>query len=198
MTEPDADTVRRLVKSADPAATLIPLRGDQLTRLTEDAMTAIDTQPETPTPRRRRSGLLIGGLAVAAAAVVAAIAIPLAVGQQQPPTVLTLQPTDPMAMCAVVTADAVDEFAEQAFRADVASIADGTVTLTVTERFRGEVSDTVQVVQGTDAALDGGPMIFEDGATYLISAADGEVLTCGLSGAADEGLEPIYDEAFGG
>lgn len=196
MTEPDA--VRRLIARADPAASLGALRDDQLARLTEDAMTRTDTPATPATPRRSRRGLLIGGLAAAAAVVAVAIAVPVLTAPAAPPTVLALQPTDPMAMCAVVTAEAIDEFAEIAFRADVTGIEDGIVTLTVTERFRGEVSDTVEIVQGTDTALDGGPIVFDDGAVYLISAADGAVLTCGISGVADPALEALYADAFGG
>jgi hypothetical protein len=195
MTEPD--DVRRLISRADPARSLAPLRADKITRLTEDAMTTTDPRTTGAAPRSRR-GLLIGGLAAAAAVAAIAIAAPFLTAPAAPPTVLALQPTDPMAMCAVITAEAIDDFAETAFRADVTDISEGTVTLRVTERFRGEVSDTVEIVQGTDTALDGGPIVFTDDAAYLISTADGEVLTCGLSDVASPELEALYAEAFAG
>ena len=39
---------------------------------------------------------------------------------------------------------------------------------------------------------------FEAGSTYLVSAADGEVRSCGLSGEATPELEAIYEAAFPG
>jgi hypothetical protein len=41
-------------------------------------------------------------------------------------------------------------------------------------------------------------VIFEDGGHYLISAVDGEVRSCGLSGEVSPELQAIYDEAFPG
>jgi hypothetical protein len=100
-------------------------------------------------------------------------------------------------MCAQVTPEAVAG-AGTSFRADVRSIADGTVTLSVSERFAGEVGDTVTVTQGVGAGIDGEPIVFVDGESYLLSATtDGVIITCGVSGIADEGLTAVYDAAFG-
>ena len=41
-----------------------------------------------------------------------------------------------------------------------------------------------------------GSVVFEDGGHYLISAGDGEVRSCGLSGEVSPELQAIYDEAF--
>ena len=119
------------------------------------------------------------------------------VGTSGAATALT-QPSSggPAAMCAQVTPEAVAA-AGTSFRADVRSIADGTVTLSVDERFAGEVGDTVTVTQGDGAGIDGEPIVFVEGESYLLSAnADGVIVTCGVSGVADEGLTAVYDAAF--
>lgn len=154
----------------------------------------------TSTPGRvNRRGLLVGALGAGAAAIAAvAFAIPAIIGTSVAATALT-QPAagGPAAMCAQVTPEAVAA-AGTSFRADVRSITDGTVTLSVTERFAGEVGDTVTVTQGVGAGIDGEPIVFVDGESYLLSAsADGVIITCGVSGVADAGLTAVYDAAFG-
>ncbi len=196
MTDADQERTRRLLRAADPASSLPPLRSDQIVRLMEDT---VNTQ-NTPTRARvTRRGLLAGGLGVGVAAVAAAaFAVPALVGTSMAATELT-QPVagGPAAMCAQVTPDAVASIGT-AFRADVTGIDDGTVTLSVTERFEGEVGDTVTVAQGTGGGVDGEPIVFVDGETYLISAnGDGMIVTCGVSGVADAGLTAVYEAAFG-
>ena len=71
-----------------------------------------------------------------------------------------------------------------------------TVTLAVTDRFRGDVGDTVVTTQGDGAISDGGPLVYEAGRTYLIASADGTVLSCGLSGIASDELAAVYDATF--
>jgi hypothetical protein len=97
--------------------------------------------------------------------------------------------------CANVT---VDSFADVdlAFEAQVASIAGDTVTLRVTDRFAGEVADTVLTTQGDGQISDGGPLVYEPGVTYLIASVDGRVLSCGRSGVENPELRSIYDAAF--
>lgn len=196
MNDADQDRMRRLLRAADPASSLPHLRSDQIVRLTEDTMTAQNTSSRT---RVNRRGLLLGGLGAGVAAIAAvAFAVPAIVGTSGAATALT-QPSSggPAAMCAQVTPEAVAA-AGTSFRADVQSIADGTVTLSVDERFAGEVGDTVTVTQGDGAGIDGEPIVFVDGESYLLSAnADGVIITCGVSGVADEGLTAVYDAAFG-
>ncbi|CAN3701172.1 hypothetical protein MMX123_01165 [Microbacterium sp. MM2322] len=157
--------------------------------------------PQNTSPRSRvnRPGLLLGAIGAGAAAIAAVVlAVPVIVGTSVVATALT-QPGagGPAAMCAQVTPEAVAA-AGTSFRAHVRSIADGTVTLSVDERFDGEVGDTVTVAQGVGAGIDGEPIVFVEGETYLISAStDGVIITCGVSGIADAGLTAVYDAAFG-
>lgn len=196
MNDAPQDALRRLLRAGDPASSLPHLRSDQIVRLTEDTMNA---QNATPRTRIRRPGLLLGAIGTGVAAVAAvAIAVPAIFGTPVATTALT-QPGagGPAAMCAQVTPEAVAD-AGTSFRADVRSIADGTVTLAVTERFAGEVGDMVTVTQGVGAGIDGEPIVFVDGESYLLSATtDGVIITCGVSGIADEGLTAVYNAAFG-
>jgi hypothetical protein len=195
----DNDATRRLIGRVDPAATLAPVSADRLTRLTEDAMT---TEPTTrpaaeSAPRSRpglRTWLLAGALAAGAAA---ALVLPTLLA---PPTVTTLQlpNTDPLTtMCLEITPDVVAA-ADIAFRAEVTGIEGGVVSLRVTERFAGEVGDIVQVDQGDDEPIDGAPLVFTDGATYLVATEGSTIGSCGESGIVSPELEAIYDAAFPG
>ena len=55
---------------------------------------------------------------------------------------------------------------------------------------------TIAVPENNSAALDG--VDFRTGERYLLSATDGTVLGCGLSGLATPDLERAFAEAFGG
>ncbi|WKK70559.1 hypothetical protein Q0F99_11910 [Rathayibacter oskolensis] len=101
----------------------------------------------------------------------------------------------PMAMCAPVDPAALQP-AEVAFRAEVTGIDQGVVTLSVVDRYAGEVADTVEVTQSPESAVDGAPITFEQGVDYLVAASGGTILTCGLSGPDSPELERIYREAF--
>jgi hypothetical protein len=101
------------------------------------------------------------------------------------------------AMCMALSPELIRQ-GELAFRADVTGIDAGIVTLQVTERFQGDVGDLVQVEQGDGVPIDGAPIVFENGATYLISS-DGETIGgCSGSGVASPELEALFDEAFPG
>jgi hypothetical protein len=87
---------------------------------------------------------------------------------------------------------------EQAFAARVLSVEGDTVTLEVTERFAGEVADRVTVPQVDELSSDFSLVPFAVGDNYLVTATDGAVTGCGLSGADTAELRAIYAEAFGG
>jgi hypothetical protein len=100
-------------------------------------------------------------------------------------------------MCLEITPDVVAA-SDIAFRAEVTGIEGGVVSLRVTERFAGEVGDIVQVDQGDDEPIDGAPLVFVDGATYLVSTEGTTIGSCGESGIVSPELEAIYDAAFPG
>ena len=95
---------------------------------------------------------------------------------------------------------------EAAFRRDVfqqdlgrtlAAIDGDTVTIQATDVFTGEVGETVQVtaLQTSFPALVQSVQ-FVVGQDYLVSATDGMVSMCGLSGPATGELRSLYDKAF--
>lgn len=197
MTRGEQDDLRQLIRRADPSASLAPLRGDQHTRLVEDTMTRTDTAPPSPGVRIPRRAWALGGGIVAAAAA-AAFVLPAALTPPAPATRLELAPDGgAMASCAEITPEVIAQ-ADDAFRATVTSIEGGVVTLTVAERFAGDIGDTVEVAQGEDSAIDGAPIVFEDDTSYLIAATDGVVATCGVSGEDSPELDTLYRDAFGG
>lgn len=196
----DGAAMRSLIRRADPAATLAPVSADRLTRLTEDAMTTDTTTRPAAETIRSRPGLrtwVIAGAGTLAAGAAAALVVPALLA---PPTVTTLQlsTTDPLTtMCLEITPEVVAA-ADLAFRAEVTGIDGGIVSLRVTERFTGEVGDVVQVEQGDDEPIDGAPLVFVDGATYLVATEGTTIGSCGESGVVSPELEAIYDAAFPG
>ena len=86
-----------------------------------------------------------------------------------------------------------------AFQGTVTAITDGVVTLSPSSVFAGKVAPSVDVT-ATAADLRAliGAAKFEVGGSYLVSATDGRVSVCGLSGPATPRLQQLYSEAFGG
>jgi hypothetical protein len=184
------DDVHRTLRSADPAASLPPLSPDRFDRLMKDTTMTETTVRPTARLRTRIAIGVIGGLAAAGAAAFAFGAIPSAA-----PTQLDAAPGGIAAKCAAPAPEFYSE-ADLAFEATVTSIEGVTVTLTVTDRILGDVSDTVVTTQGDGAISDGGPLVYQAGETYLIASADGTVLSCGLSGIASDELAAVYDATF--
>lgn len=195
---PDGDDLRRFIAHADPSVSLTPLRGDQITRLTENTMAHNTSTTTNPSPTRlSRRAWLLGGSGVGVAAIAAAVFIgSAAVGPATSATMLTQPPSGgPAAMCAELTPDALTSY-DTAFRAKVTTIEKNMVTLTVSDTFKGEVSNTVTAPQGDGAVVDGAPLVFNEGGTYLISTRDGMIVTCGASGEESPALDSIYQRAF--
>jgi len=195
MTQDQSATQRAMISAADPASGIPPLRDDQTIALAQQAVDAGERRAPARRPVRRS---LIAGVVAAAAAVVvvgAAIAIPLANVPAQDPLTIEQVPGGIMAKCVEPTAETLAEYSDMLFRADVSAITDGVVTLRVTETITGEPGSVVEVAQGDGAVSDGGPLVFEQGATYLLATNDGLILSCGLSGVASPQLEGLYDDA---
>lgn len=147
-------------------------------------------------PRALRPWMLAGAGAVAAGAA-AAIVLPALLAPAPTVTTLALESSDATAMCMALSPELLRQGA-LAFRADVTGIDGGVVTLQVTERFQGEVGDLVQVQQGDDIPIDGAPIVFQDGASYLISSDGTTIGGCSGSGVVSPELEALFDEAFPG
>jgi hypothetical protein len=191
------DDTRRLIGRADPAASLAPVSDARLTRLTEDAMNTETTPRPVVHPRPGLRTWVVAGAGTLAAAAAAAVVLPALLAPQTV-TTLQLSDADPLTtMCIQITPDVVAA-ADLAFRADVTGIEGGIVTMHVTERFVGDVGDTVQVAQGEAIPIDGAPLVFVDGATYLVATQGTTIGNCGESGIVSPELEAIYDAAFPG
>lgn len=84
-----------------------------------------------------------------------------------------------------------------AFGGTVSDVTDSSVVIDVDRWYRGGSADQVVLSipsQQTSAALDG--VDFVRGQRYLVSATDGTVNGCGLSGPATADLEAAFQEAF--
>lgn len=198
-TDPD-DRLRDLLRAGDPARELPPSDPTWIRWKAGRISSGADEVTGLAAPRRnrRRVGVLAGGLTAAAAAVVAAVTVGTGTAAV---TALTAPPRGDPAMesaCATLTPEGLRQNAT-AFEARVTGVTDGTVTMEVTHRFKGEVEDEVTVPQqATDAATDSSTAPFEDGRSYLVSTVDGtQVTACGQTGPTSPELRVLYEQAFG-
>lgn len=182
------DDLDRTLRGADPAASLPPLSPARFERLMKDT-----TMTPTTTTRAPRTRLLViaGGVATAA---IAAFAITTSIPAPAP-THLDGGVSGVALKCAAPTVESYADV-DLAFEATVTSIEGDTVTLHVTDRFTGTVTDTVVTTQGDGSISDGGPLVYQEGETYLIASVDGTVLSCGQSGVESPELSDLYDAAF--
>lgn len=103
---------------------------------------------------------------------------------------------DPGVRCPRPDAAFLAERARLAFEGTVLRVEGRQVTLEVGRVWTGEQADLAEVRNsGTDPALLAG---FEPrvGQTYLVAAAEQQVMGCGYSGPAQDDLRAVYDEAF--
>ena len=190
------DELKSVLRSADPAASLSPLDPSQFHSLKG----AIMTDTTTPAPARRKRAPLIWGLVggAAALAIVGAFVIPTLTAGPEPVTVFAAPVVDPMATslkCAEPTVELM-QTATVAFEATATSVKGGDVSLDVSNVFKGEITDKVQVLQGNPEISDGGGVMYEAGTTYLL-ASDGEnIWSCGLSGPKTAELEALYTSSY--
>lgn len=110
---------------------------------------------------------------------------------------LSLGVSDALASCIVPSAEVLADV-ELALAGTATSIDGEFVTLTVDRWYKGGDSETVRLFaqSGLEALI--GTIEFEVGGTYLLSAYEGTVNYCGLSGRATPDLQALYDEAFPG
>ena len=180
-----------------------PATGPRAAALMEQIMTtdiAPDAPPTTPNPARRRRPLLLalGGVALAAVAVVGFVA--LRSHDAKAPTSISLSyaaPSPAGSMC--VRVDALQPApGTVAFRGTVVSIEGNKVTLDVTKWYANGTADQVIVTTGTaDGTVD--PELsasFEQGGDYLVAAGDGQVAGCGMTGPYSAELDALYQGWF--
>jgi len=202
----DDDAMRRRMRRADPARDVAPAAIERLDRITETIMsssihttnqTTDHTEPAaSATPGRRLVWVISVAVAGAAAAVAAAVVIGTG-GAGSPTRLLAPEAVGPATSCAVITAEGL-AMNDLAFAATVTGIEGDEVALTVSERFRGEVGDTVVVAQGTDPNLEYSTGQFAEGQSYLVAVTGDAAASCGLTGPDSPELRALYEEAFRG
>ena len=169
---------------------------------------AVSTSSNADQGRRRRSMRLVGGLA--AASLVAAVAIGFVVAQRNDDKTATTQ------ALAIPRSEGGGPALDSCMMFDVAILADMPVAFAGTVTERTDTSATVKVDRwykapvGTETDLitfalpDGDFALLEGGVdlaagqSYLITATDGNVNSCGYSGPATPELEAAFNEAFPG
>ena len=88
---------------------------------------------------------------------------------------------------------------DTAFEGTVVDLADGIATLDVDAWFKGEEVTQVTVQAPTpDMGALLGAVDFRTGRSYLVSAVDGKVSLCGLTGEKDALLTDLYTQAYPG
>lgn len=197
----DDRELRDRLRAADPARAIAALPETWLDHRMEQIMSDLTPTPlSTMTdkaPSRRRAWVPLIGVA-AALAIGAAIAVPLVLSGA--PTTQQLAAPEGGGLssgsCMPVTAEGL-KMQQQAFAAKVIAVDGGTVTLEVTERFRGDIADRVEVSQKKALDSDFSSVVFGLGKSYLIVAGDATIRGCGLSGDDSPELRAIYQSAFG-
>jgi hypothetical protein len=176
------------------------------------------TTPTTSTPgsnvmsferRRKRWAVAALGAAAVGALALAGAVVGGAFDDDEPnvavdppavedPTVLELSggETDPMMMSCLPMDATIISQSPVAFRGIADTIDGDVVTLTVDEWYQGGDADVVTITAplGMEALIGG--IAFEPGQPYLVSAYDGVVSYCGMSGPATPELQQMYDDAF--
>ena len=220
------DRIGRLDPLADTdGASIHPITSPEARSLLEAVMNRplIEDQPSAhPAEQRPRDGrgsqtprwALTAGVAAAVVAMLAIGAFAFTGDDDEPdvaapattagapdaaePSVLELSggTEDIMASCIAVDAEIISQ-SQVAFKGTVTTAGNGVVQLTVDEAYAG-VDEQVVVLSAPEGmeALIGG-VAWEVGAQYLVSAWEGVVSYCGMTGPATPELQAMYDQAFG-
>ena len=188
------DEIYDRLRDADPARSDVPA-DSWLEDLVEETMST-----STQSPGRKRWVPLAAAAAVGVIAAGAA-AFALVGGGDEPKrelttTTLALPGDDSMQMCMAITAEALAGV-DQALEGTATEVTDDKVVLTVDKWFKGGDSDLVELTPADpDLVALIGAIEFEEGGSYLVSAADGHVNSCGFSGPNEPTLAGYYAEAF--
>ncbi|MQW74617.1 hypothetical protein GHK92_01910 [Nocardioides sp. dk4132] len=209
---PDDERLRDLLRGADPAASLPPADPSRVARLMEITMSD-DPLTETRQDGTRNRSTLTWLVAAAALVVIGGAGafvlindedeagVPVAQESIEPTDetapVTTLAASAPDARCGVPTAAMLAQ-QQVAFEGTVQEVADDVVVLVPSLFYAGKPSELVEV-QGPPQELSGllQAVPFEEGERYLVSASDGRVSLCGLSGPVSQNLQELYVAAFG-
>jgi hypothetical protein len=199
------DELLHRLRRVDPAGDvpIEPVDGPRAAALLEHIMQTEPNEPThnidpsgTPPRRRRRLVAALGAVALAAAAGVAFVALRDDPAPSQ--LSLSLAASDPATSMCMSLNDITPTPGTIAFRGTVVDVSADSVTLDVASWYRGGGADRVVVSTAgmPSPALDG--VTFEQGGDYLVTAADGQVGVCGMSGPWSAELEAIYRGWFPG
>ena len=202
------EELRERLRGIDPAATMStqPPDGPRAAALLEQIMnTPIipESLVDSPPPSRGRRNWLWATLLGLGA--VAGVTVGMLVSDSKddssPPAAVTaeyqLSGGVSMGMCINLN-EYVPEPSLEGFRGVVTAIEGDTVTLQVSQWFRGGPADQaiLHVSDVSIPALDG--IEFVMGGDYLVAVADdGAVRTCGISGLYSDDLAALYAKWFG-
>ena len=197
-----------------PSARVDPIDSDRARALEEHIMATptLDAHDDAPTASPRSRWVKVTAVAAAAAAAIGIATLVIDDEAARPgadktattaapvaPVALGLAASDPtMTICAQFD-PSILAAQDIAFRGTVETVAAERVTLTVDEWFKGGAEATaveISTPEGTSAALDG--VDFVDGSSYLVSATDGQVATCGLSAPDSPEMRATFTDVFGG
>jgi hypothetical protein len=223
MTESPNDDLRARLSRLDPIGTsapVDPVTSPRAAELMERAMRTSDAPPVVDLPARRPPRRSLGWVAavaaLATAAVVGVVGVVLLIGglggeggsggggvvpvePDQPTTLaLSLPAADEPIRCRPFEV-ALLRGMPVAFEGTVTAVEERWVTLDVGRWYKGGDADRVTIhVPGGPSALSLDLVEFRSGERYLVTATNGTVNGCGLSGRATPELEAAFAEAFGG
>lgn len=159
---------------------------------TSAAPTGPSSRPRWFIPAIAAGVLAIGGFAAMVAGGI--------FDSDDPSTTLALSTgdTDPAMMSCMALDSTLIAQSPVSFRAVVDDVEGERVTMTVDTWYQGGDADTVELTapSGMEALIGG--LDFAPGETYLVSAYDGVVSYCGMTGPATPELQAMYDAAFSG
>ncbi len=198
----DDELLARL-RAADPASSPGAPEPD-LDRLLEATM-ATQTQPRPSTPPVRRRRWLI---AAASAALIAAGGIGWGLAgndtNNQPVASPPSTATAPLKLtvgsgatgkCRAVEVGDIRRM-QVAFEGTATAVNGELVTLHVDHWYHGGTADTVEVQSDSDAVATLLGVDFKAGESYLVTATNGQVSTCGESAPSNPDLRTLYQQAF--
>jgi hypothetical protein len=197
------DRLARLDPQAD--APVEPVSSPWAHDLLERSMTTTETLTDAPSsPARQRrfaAGVAAGAVLVAGGAIAGVMLMgdddKAATTAQKSTLALSAPGGGPiMGSCIMFSVDNLKR-EPVAFAGTVTAVEPGTVTLDVTKWFKGGTADqvTVSTHDNQTVALDG--VDFEKGKSFLVSADQGNVATCGYSGPDEPQLRGAFEQAFG-
>lgn len=221
------DPLRDRIARADPAlggAAPPPITSEPARTLLEAVMSTptdipTDRMPDASgaagperAPSRRRWYVTGAAAAAVAAVAIGAAAIGGAFDGDEPsvaepaPTApvqlrvleLSTGEVDPsMQMCMQITPELIAD-AQVAFKATVDAVDADIVTMTIDQWYQGGDAQVVTLTapQGMEALIGG--LAFSPGTQYLVTATDGVVNYCGMTGEATPELQSLFDQAFPG